>query len=141
MKILSPVSLLICVLAVANAGISGIPNANAQQPAATAVNAPSQEASQDNKASTSLSGNWQISWAGRNGQRQGTLQIKQDGSKLSGTFEGERGSVPLKGRLEGTQVSFNVKARKRQMSFTGTVDGGKMSGTTEQGSSWTATRQ
>jgi hypothetical protein len=69
------------------------------------------------------------------------MQIKQDGSKLSGTFESERGSAPLKGSLQGNQVSFSVKLPKRQGSFTGKVDGDKMSGTTEQGTSWTATRQ
>ncbi len=38
-------------------------------------------------------------------------------------------------------VSFSVKLRKHQASFTGTVAGDKMSGTTKQGGSWTATRQ
>jgi hypothetical protein len=69
------------------------------------------------------------------------MQIKQDGKKLSGSFQGKRGSAPLKGRLSGNQVSFNVKTRKHEASFTGTVNGDKMSGTTEQGASWTATRQ
>ena len=69
------------------------------------------------------------------------MQIKQDTGKLSGTFQGERGSASLKGKLEGNQVSFTVKLPRRQVSFTGTIDGGKMSGTTEQGASWTATRQ
>lgn len=100
-----------------------------------------QDASASN-AAPSLTGNWQISWTAANGaQRQGTLQIKQDGKKLSGSFQGERGSVSLKGSSDGNQISFTVKRRKREVSFTGTVNGDKMSGTTEQGTSWTATRQ
>lgn len=49
--------------------------------------------------------------------------------------------ILLKGRLSANQVSFDVKTRKHKASFTGTVNGDKMSGTTEQGASWTATRQ
>ena len=96
----------------------------------------------DIPASATVAGNWQVSWTGANGnQRQGTMQIKQDGGKLSGTFQGQRGSASLKGSLQGNQVSFSVKLRKHQASFTGTVNGDKMSGTTKQGASWTATRQ
>jgi hypothetical protein len=68
------------------------------------------------------------------------MQLKQNGTKLSGKFQGERGSTSLTGSLQGNQVSFSVKMRKRQATFTGTVDGDKMTGTTEQGASWTATR-
>jgi hypothetical protein len=69
------------------------------------------------------------------------MQIQQNGNKLSGKFNGQRGSVPLTGNLEGNQVSLRVKARRRQASFTGTIEGDKMTGTTEQGKSWTATDQ
>jgi hypothetical protein len=101
-----------------------------------------QQEAQETNASESIAGNWQVSWAAMNGNsRQVSMQVKQDGSKLSGTFEGERGSAPLKGTLKGNQVSFTVKLPRRQLSFSGTVEGGKMSGTTEQGASWSATRQ
>jgi hypothetical protein len=101
-----------------------------------------QDSSSADSAVSNLSGSWQMTWAGPNGnQRQVTMQIKQDGKKLSGTLQGERGSAPLKGTCEGNQVSFSMKMRKRQVSFTGTVSGNKMSGTTEQGASWSATRQ
>lgn len=109
---------------------------------ATAAMTLAQDNQQTNNTAPSISGNWQLSWTARNGgQRQGTMQIRQDGSKLSGTVEGERGSTPLKGSLQGNRVSFSLKMRKRQISFSGTVNGDKMSGTTEEGASWTATRQ
>lgn len=47
-------------------------------------------------------------------------------------------SILLKGSISGNQVSFDVKTRKHKASFTGTVNGDKMTGTTEQGASWTA---
>jgi hypothetical protein len=37
------------------------------------------------------------------------MQIQQNGNKLSGKFNGQRGSVPLTGNLEGNQVSLRVK--------------------------------
>jgi hypothetical protein len=103
---------------------------------------PAQESSADSSAMPSVTGNWQVSWTAANGtQRQVTMQLKQDGKKLSGTFQGERGSAPLKGSLDGSRISLNVKLPRRQASFNGTVEGDKMSGTTEQGAPWTATRQ
>jgi hypothetical protein len=97
---------------------------------------------QNSDPTPSLSGNWQMSWTGMNGaQRQSTMQLKQDGTKLSGKLSGERGATSVTGSIQGNQVSFSVKLRRRQVSFTGTLAGDKMSGTTEQGAQWTATRQ
>lgn len=142
MKSISPVLLLICALIMAIGGISCASKANAQDTGTASANAAQQESAQDNSAAPNLSGNWQVSWENAKGsQRQVTMQIKQDGSKLTGEFQSERDSAPLKGSLKGNQVSFNVKLPRRQASFTGTVDGDKMSGTTDQGTSWTATRQ
>lgn len=109
--------------------------------ASAAAVSPMQEARQQS-AAPDLTGNWQISWTGKNGSdRQAALQIKQDGTKLTGTLQGERGSAPLKGSLQDNKVSFTVKVRRRQVDFAGSVDGDKMSGTTKQGAAWTATRQ
>ena len=62
---------------------------------------------------------------------QPTMQVQQDGSKLSGTFQDESGSSQLTGSIAGKKVSFGVQIQGRPMTvaFTGTVDGDKMSGT------------
>lgn len=142
MKFFSPTRSLMCALVVAGLGAIGTPNANAAG-GSTVMSSPlAQDTPQESSAVPNLSGNWQMSWtAGKGKQRQVTMEIKQDGNKLSGNFESERGSAAVKGSLEGNQVSFSVKLPRRQASFTGTVDGNKMSGTTEQGVPWTATRQ
>lgn len=141
MKSNSSISLLMCALLI-TIGSLNVLRVAARSPEASVIGAPRLETEPGNNPSPSVSGNWQVSWAAANGnQRQVSMQIKQDASKLSGTFQGERGSASLKGKLEGNQVSFTVKLPRRQLSFTGTVDGDKMSGTTEQGASWTATRQ
>lgn len=141
MKLFSSFSLLVLSL-LCIAGSANASEAVAEVSSATAAVTLAQDNQQTNNTAPSISGNWQLSWTARKGgQRQGTMQIKQDGSKLSGTVEGERGSTPLKGSLQGNRVSFSLKMRKRQVSFSGTVNGDKMSGTTEEGASWTATRQ
>lgn len=134
---------LAACLTIAAAGlIFGAPGVFAESASARNAPASAQAVSQDSTASPEVTGSWQISWTAKSGdQRQASMQIKQKGSKLSGTFQGERGSVPVRGTLEGNQISLTVKLPRRQLSFTGTVDGDKMSGTTESGVAWTATRQ
>lgn len=133
--------LLICGLMTA-VGIFEASRAAALSPQAAASGNPEQGTAQDSSASASVSGNWQVSWkAAKGDQRDVAMQLKQDGTKLSGSFQGERDPVPMKGSLEGSQVSFVVKLRRRQLSFSGTVDGEKMGGTTESGAAWSATRQ
>jgi hypothetical protein len=109
---------------------------------AFAATALTQDAPASASALPNISGNWQISWtAAKGGQREATMQLTQNGRKLSGSFQTERGSASLKGDSDGSQISFTIKMRRRQVSFSGAVNGDKMSGTTEQGASWTATRQ
>src|ERR1700722_14203267 len=82
--------------------------------------------------STNIGGAWQLSWQGRDGAQQDTVQMQQDGSKLSGTFQGPRGSSALSGSVDGNNISFNVQMQGHRgamtLAFTGTIDGNKMSG-------------
>jgi hypothetical protein len=106
-----------------------------------------------------VSGNWQLSWQGRQGTQQGTLQLQQDGSKITGTMQGPRGSIPVSGSLDGNKISLNMQFQGRRRSvtvaFTGSVDNDAMNGTVKlkgggrrfggggggQSHTWTATRQ
>jgi hypothetical protein len=110
-------------------------------------------------AIANVDGNWQVSWQGRQGTQQATLQLKQDGSNLSGTFQGPGGSSSVSGTIHGNNVSFTAQfegSRSATLVFAGAVDGDKMIGTFQaqggggggrsnrgsQGShSWTGTRQ
>src|SRR5258707_10078858 len=90
-----------------------------------------QDSQSTNSQAANIVGGWQISWQGRNGSQQATMQIQQDGSKLSGTFEDSSGSSSVSGSISGNNVSFSVQIQGRPMTlaFTGTIDGDKMSGT------------
>jgi hypothetical protein len=106
--------------------------------------------SEPNNSQANISGAWQLSWQGRGGSQQATIQMQQDGSKLNGTFQGPRGSSSLTGSVDGNNVSFSVQMQGRRsvtLAFTGTIDGDKMSGTLQpqgggQGNHpWSAVRQ
>jgi hypothetical protein len=87
--------------------------------------------SQSNESQpANVGGAWQISWQGRGGTQQATMQIQQDGSKLSGTFEDASGSSSVTGSVSGNKVSFNAQIEGRPMTiaFTATINGDKMSG-------------
>src|SRR5438309_661725 len=90
-----------------------------------------QDSESNNSQPANIGGTWQISWQARSGTQQATMQIQQDGSKLSGTFQDSNGSSPLTGSIARNSVSFSVQVRGRPMTlaFTGTIDGDKMSGT------------
>lgn len=90
-----------------------------------------QSSDSNNSRPADIGGAWQISWQGRGGSQQATMQIEQDGTKLSGTFQDSGGSSPVTGNIAGNNVSFSVQVQGRPMTlaFTGTIDGDKMSGT------------
>jgi hypothetical protein len=63
------------------------------------------------------------------------LTFKQDGGKLSGTYEGRYGASPLEGEVKENQiafvVSFSAEGTQTTGAFEGTVDGATMSGKVE----------
>src|ERR1700691_4426531 len=99
--------------------------------AAPLLNAQNSES--NNSQPANIVGAWQLSWQGRGGSQQATVQIQQDGSKLSGTFQDSGGSSsPLTGSVAGNNISFSVQiqtGRTITLAFTGTIAGDKMSGT------------
>ena len=76
------------------------------------------------------------------------LTLKQDGEKLTGTYEGRYGPTPVQGEIKENKiafaVAFEVEGSKITGAFRGTVDGAKMSGSVEfEGASsgtWSAER-
>src|SRR4030095_2979374 len=60
------------------------------------------------------------------------LTFKQDGEKLTGTYEGRYGESTLEGSIKEKKIQFAVafvaEGTQTQGSFVGTVDGDSMSG-------------
>jgi hypothetical protein len=76
-----------------------------------------------------VAGNWTVkATGGRRGRTiNQTLVIQQDGSKISGTFQGPRQSGKLDGAVTGNTIKFHVDA-KMPLDYAGTVDGDNMKG-------------
>jgi hypothetical protein len=102
---------------------------------------PAQAGTQGNAGFVNVSGNWLLSWEGRRGTKQVTLQIRQQGPKLSGILQAMGRSVPLTGSVQRNEVLFSVSGKQGFREFKGTVDADRMNGTTSQGRNWTAIRQ
>ncbi len=63
------------------------------------------------------------------------LTLKQDGEKLTGTYEGRYGPSALEGEIKESKiafiVTFNAEGTKTTGVFQGTVDGATMGGSVE----------
>jgi hypothetical protein len=90
-----------------------------------------------------IAGKWQFALDMSHGKRTGTLNVQQDGGKLSGTGELEKhGSSALTGTIEGAKVSIRMVLHGGSFTLLGTIEGGEMSGTTDpKGGTWTATKR
>lgn len=90
-----------------------------------------------------VAGKWTVQVSGAAGAATQTLEITQDGAKITGKFKGARQSGTLEGTVNGNAIAFHVKAHV-PIDYTGTVDGDTMKGTlTGRGKTgdWVATRQ
>jgi hypothetical protein len=69
-----------------------------------------QDSEPNNAQPANINGSWQLSWQGRGGSPQATIQLQEDGSKLSGTFQDSGGSSSqLTGSVAGNNVSFSLQ--------------------------------
>jgi len=91
-----------------------------------------------------LSGKWQMTIDTPHGVMKGPFTIGGDGTKLTATLVTEMfGSVSGTGTSEGATVSFSltVPGADHEFTFSGKVDGDKMSGETMFGGAWSAVRE
>lgn len=83
-------------------------------------------------APANVAGTWTFSVSGEAGKATQTIVIQQDGAKITGTFKGPRQSGTIAGSVDDNNIRFHVKAR-RDLDYTGTVDGDTMKGTLSSG--------
>ena len=94
--------------------------------------------------SAKVAGNWKMSMETPHGTVSGPLEVKQEGSKLTGTYEVDHiGSMSLTGKVDGKKISFSmaIPGADMTLTLTGTIDGDKMTGSSDHAGSWNATRQ
>jgi hypothetical protein len=99
-------------------------------------------------APADIAGLWQFTVQLEMGTGSPVVTFKQDGDKLTGTYEGRYGKSNLEGTVKENDVSFTVTivAEGTTVSgiFTGTFDADKMKGDVQYegagGGTWTAVR-
>lgn len=76
------------------------------------------------------------------GVMNGTIDLKQDGTKLTGSIStGHGGTTALTGAIDGRKVEWSLEMQGMQFRMIGALEGTKMSGRTDpEGATWTATR-
>ena len=79
-----------------------------------------------------VTGDWLFSVETGMGSGSPAISFKQDGEKLTGTYNGQLGNANFTGTVKGTaiQFSFTLDAQGQQVdvNYTGTVDGTSMKG-------------
>ena len=127
----------------AHVNIAPTTTADALIPSASNTLAP--VARQEGNATACAAGIWPMTWTNEKGDtRHATLDIRQEGEALNGTADVQGGPINgtfrLTGNVRGNRIVLSVKAYWHHASFTGTIDGSKMSGSTHSGRPWLATK-
>jgi L-seryl-tRNA(Ser) seleniumtransferase len=80
-----------------------------------------------------LTGVWDFAVETDMGSGTPRITFKQDGETLTGQYDGQLGSVPLKGTVKGNQFEFAIEVEptgeKMTVKYKGTIDGDKVTGT------------
>ena len=96
-------------------------------------------------ADTNVAGTWEMTMDSPHGKLVGPLTLKQEGGKITGTYETEpTGKLALNGTVDGEKILFTIEAPGGQMTITfeGARDGDKLSGTTKPlDGAWSAVRK
>lgn len=100
-------------------------------------------------AQSSIAGEWDGQFETPGGARPFKLVLAVDGEKITGTAKRASGDVPVEGTIKGNDVTFaytiNYGGNMLTMTFTGKLNGDKMSGTVSFGGnaeeSWSASRK
>ncbi len=105
--------------------------AQVQQQSGQPANASQQgkgEQKPDSKAPPNIAGKWTMTLEMSMGTATPTLELKQDGEKITGTYTGRYGTFPLQGTLSGTAIVISVtmtaEGESVEMTFSGEVTAG-----------------
>lgn len=99
-----------------------------------------------------VSGTWEMTSQGRQGERTSEISIEQDGENIKVTMPGFRGGDPMvaEGTIKGNAIKWSITRESPQgdeftIVYTGTVEGDSMSGTADfagrRTTDWTAKKK
>jgi hypothetical protein len=102
------------------------------------ANPPKPEQKPEEKAQTSVAGKWDMTVDSDQGSMQTTLDVKQDGKKITGTLTGPQGAGPIEGEYADGKLTFSLSFDgpngSMQIGFTATMKAdGSLAGTLDFG--------
>lgn len=88
-------------------------------------------------ADANVAGEWDLIVESQMGTGTPHFSLRQEGSKLSGTYWGQLGEAPVTGAVKGNEITINFRADAQGMdldvTYSGTVEGATMKGTVKLG--------
>ena len=88
-------------------------------------------------ADVNVAGEWDLTVDSQMGTSNPHFSLKQDGSKLTGTYKGQLGEAPVTGTVKGNEVTINFQASAQGMdldvTYSGVVEGASIKGTVKLG--------
>jgi hypothetical protein len=98
---------------------------------------------------TDVTGTWDLTVETREGTAHPSITLKQEGEKITGTYQGRMGKSNLEGIVKGDDIRFAVTLKFQDVTYTvtyaGTIDGDTMKGTARFGDAgsgaWSAKRR
>ena len=79
-----------------------------------------------------VAGEWNLTVESPNGTGTPTVNFKQEGEDLTGTYKGRAGETAVKGTIKGNEIKFtatiSAQGQEIQLDYSGTVDGDTMKG-------------
>ena len=86
--------------------------------------------------SVDVTGNWSLTWQGRQGPRTMDMKLAQEGGAVTGAIVGPQGNeMPLTGTADGAAIEFTIEFKTQrgdfEITYKGTVEGDSMKGTAE----------
>jgi hypothetical protein len=86
---------------------------------------------------TNVTGEWVFTVETDQGGGTPTITFKQDGEKLTGTYNGQLGAADLTGTVKGNDITFNftidLQGQSAPVTYKGTVEKNTMKGTMDIG--------
>ena len=88
-------------------------------------------------ADANVSGEWDFTVDSQMGTSKPHFSLKQEGTRITGTYKGMLGEAPVTGTVKGNEFDINLKVNAQGMdldiTYSGTVDGASMQGTVKLG--------
>jgi hypothetical protein len=89
-------------------------------------------------AQLDVGGEWNVTFTGPQGPAEYTMYVAQEGTRLTGRMTSPSGEFPLRGSVEDSRFrivwSLPDNGRMLEITFVGTVEGERLSGTARLGS-------